>query len=46
MVVFSIHHDGNIYQASEMLDALEYAQRNFAGFIEKLSTNVSNSLQV
>jgi hypothetical protein len=45
-MIFAIHPDGNIYPAREMLEALEYAQRNFAGFIEKLSTNVSNSLQI
>ena len=32
-MIFAVHHEGNIYQAREMLEALEYAQRNFAGFI-------------
>lgn len=45
-MIFAIHKDGQIYPAREMLEALEYAQRNFAGFVEKLSTNVSNSLQI
>ena len=45
-MIFAVHPDGNIYQARETLEALEYAQLNFAGFIEKLSTNVSNTLQV
>ncbi len=45
-MIFAIHPDGKIYPAREMLEAYEYAQENFAGFIEKLSTNVSNSLQI
>ena len=45
-MIFAIHPDGKIYPAREMLDAYEYAQLNYAGFLENFSKRVSNSLQI
>lgn len=45
-MIFGIHKDGKCYYGREMLDAYEYAQENYAGFVEKLSKNVSNAQQI
>ena len=45
-MIFTVHKDGKIYPAREMLDAFEFAQRNNPIFSYLLSLNVSNTLQV
>ena len=45
-MIFAVQPDSNIYQAREILDAFEWAQRNNPIFSYLLSLNVSNTLQI
>lgn len=45
-MIFTIHPDGNIYPAREMIEAFEWAQRNNPFFNYLISLNISNTLQV
>lgn len=46
-MIFTVHPDGNIYPAREMLDALEHYQEiNPASFCAFLSERVANNPQI